>query len=130
MNLMDACFNFYIQLLNKLKMKEYFLLLRGGRSAENTTPEERMAEMAKWGPFMGKFGQQITGGLPFQSGGNVVSENGISNLPVDGANGIAGGWLVVKAESMDEATAIANECPHIAYGGNIEVREIAPMPAM
>ena len=29
-----------------------------------------------------------------------------------------------------EATEIAKDCPHIANEGNVEVREIAPMPAM
>jgi hypothetical protein len=31
---------------------------------------------------------------------------------------------------LKEATAIAKACPHISSEGNIEVREIAPMPAM
>jgi len=44
--------------------------------------------------------------------------------------GIVGGYLIIKADNFDEATKIATACPHIANEGNIEVREIAPMPAM
>ena len=74
---------------------------------------------------------QLVGGLPLVSGGSVVSPNGTSSEPVKSAReGIVGGYLVVKAEGLEQATDIAKSCPHIANEGNIEVREIAPMPAM
>jgi hypothetical protein len=44
--------------------------------------------------------------------------------------GIVGGYLIVKADGLEQANEIAGACPHIANEGNIEVREIAPMPAM
>jgi hypothetical protein len=44
--------------------------------------------------------------------------------------GIVGGYLIVRADNLDEATKIAKGCPHIENEGNIEVREIAPMPTV
>ncbi len=114
-------------------MKEYLLLLRAGRPASSKTEAENKAEMQAWGVFMGGLGQkgQLAGGLPLQSGGKVVSPKGTSNEPSKSDTGdIVGGYLIVKSDSYDEAVEIAKACPHIANEGNIEVREIAPMPEM
>ncbi len=114
-------------------MKEYLLLLRGGKPMSEKTEAEGKAEMDAWGKYMGSLGQkgQLVGGLPLQSGGSVVSANGTKTEPVKSAKeGIVGGYLIVKADSQEQANEIAKDCPHIANEGNIEVREIAPMPAM
>jgi hypothetical protein len=33
-----------------------------------------------------------------------------------------GGYLIVKANSMDDAISMAQSCPNLLYGGNVEVR--------
>ena len=114
-------------------MKEYLLLLRGGKPMTSKTEDEQKAEMQAWGKYMGDLGEkgQLVGGLPLVSGGAVVSAEGTSSEPVKSAKeGIVGGYLIVKADSQEGAAEIAKSCPHIANEGNIEVREIAPMPAM
>lgn len=114
-------------------MKEYLLLLRGGKPMASKTEEENKAEMEAWGVYMGKLGQSgsLAGGLPLVGGGQTVSAVGTTAEAVTSAKeGIVGGYLVIKADSLDAAAAIAKDCPHIANEGNIEVREIAPMPAM
>jgi len=35
-----------------------------------------------------------------------------------------GGFFIIAADSLDRATEIARTCPHVRYGGTIEVREI------
>jgi hypothetical protein len=114
-------------------MKQYLLLLRGGKPTASMTEEEGKAEMQAWGVFMGALGQngQLAGGLPLVSGGAVVSSNTITSEPVKSSpEGIVGGYLIVNAENMKAATDIAGKCPHVNYDGTIEVREIAPMPTM
>jgi len=114
-------------------MKEYLLLLRGGKPMSGKTEAESKAEMQAWGKYMGGLGEkgQLVGGLPLVSGGAVVSAQGTASEPVKSATeGIVGGYLIVKADSLEQAGQIAKACPHIANEGNIEVREIAPMPAM
>jgi hypothetical protein len=114
-------------------MKEYLLLLRGGRPASEKTEAENKAEMAAWGPYMDNLAQngQLVGGLPVVGGGKTVSAGSITNEAVtSAAEGIVGGYLIVKAANLDAAADIAKACPHIANNGNIEVREIAPMPTM
>jgi hypothetical protein len=114
-------------------MKDYLLLLRGGIPMTSKTEAQNKEEMQAWGVYMGGLGEagQLVGGLPLVSGGKTVSGSGVSAEAVTSAKeGIVGGYLIVKANSLDEAVEIAKKCPHIANEGNIEVREIAPMPAM
>ncbi len=114
-------------------MKEYLLLLRGGKLAASKTEAENKAEMQAWGAYMGGLNQkgQFVGGLPLVGGGKTVSASGTNHEAVTSAKeGIVGGYLVIKAGSLDEAAQIAAACPHVTNEGNVEVREIAPMPAM
>ncbi len=122
-----------IHSLKTSKMKEYLLLLRAGRPANTKTEAENKAELQAWGAYMADLGKkgQFVGGLPLVSGGMVVSTKGTLSEPVNSANeGIVGGYLIVKADNLQKAAELAKACPHIANEGNIEVREIAPMPAM
>jgi hypothetical protein len=114
-------------------MKEYLFLLRGGKPVTDKTEAERKAEMQAWGYFMGSLGEkgQIVSGLPLVSGGMVVTPHGLRSEPVNSAKeGIVGGYLIIKAENEQKAAELAKACPHIANEGNIEIREIAPMPAV
>jgi len=97
------------------------------------TDAENKSEMQAWGAYMGKLMStgNMTGGLPLVSGGKTVSASGIVAEPVNSAKeGIVGGYLIIKADSLDQAVDFAKDCPHITNQGNIEVRELAPMPAM
>ena len=38
---------------------------------------------------------------------------------------VIAGWMVIEAESMDEALKLAAECPNAALG-KVEVREVVP----
>jgi hypothetical protein len=114
-------------------MKEYLLLLRGGKPAAGKTEAENKAEMQAWGAYMSSLGEkgQFVGGLPLVSGGMVVTPDGLRAEPViAGKEDIVGGYLIIKAENQQKAVELAKACPHILNEGNIEVREIAPMPAM
>jgi hypothetical protein len=114
-------------------MKEYLFLLRGGKPVTSKTEEQKKAEMEAWGDYMSNLGKngQFVGGLPLVPGGMVVTPDGFRSEPVNsGKEGIVGGYLIIKAENQQKAAELAKACPHIANEGNIEVREIAPMPAM
>ena len=114
-------------------MKEYLLLLRGGKPAASKTEAENKAELQAWGIYMGGLAQNnsLVGGLPLVGGGKTVfADSVVAEAVTSAKEGIVGGYLIVKAESLDKAAEIAKGCPHIANHGNIEVREIAPMPAM
>ena len=43
------------------------------------------------------------------------------------AKEIVGGYFMVKAADYEEAVTLSKTCPHLRYGGRIELREIHPM---
>ncbi|HLX92514.1 MAG TPA: YciI family protein [Puia sp.] len=114
-------------------MKEYLLLLRGGIPMTSKTEAEQKSELQAWGAYMGGLQQKglLVGGLPLVHGGKTVSAKKTTSEPVaSSTEGIVGGYLIIKADSLDAAAGIAKSCPHVDNEGNIEVREMAPMPAM
>jgi hypothetical protein len=38
-----------------------------------------------------------------------------------------GGYIIVRAKSIDEAAELSKDCPILEMNGNVEVRPIVPM---
>jgi len=58
--------------------------------------------------------------------GKVVRPNQvITDGPYTEIKESIGGYIGVKAESLEEAATMASTCPVLLDGGNVEVREIA-----
>jgi len=62
-----------------------------------------------------------------RSGAIVSGKNGrfITDGPFAESKEAIGGYLVLDVETIDEAIAIAQSSPGLAYGGSIEVRPVA-----
>jgi hypothetical protein len=91
-------------------MKEYLLLLRGGKPQASKSEQENKAEMEAWNAYMGKLNQkgQFAGGLPLAPGGITVTGKKIIPGAVTSAKeGIIGGYLIVKAANEAEAAELA-----------------------
>ena len=54
------------------------------------------------------------------AGGRVVVTDG----PYAESKELLGGFFVVTAKDYDEACRLAESCPHLRYGGQIEIRQI------
>ena len=70
---------------------------------------------------------QVIGGHPLEAAGKVVSgKNGrvVSDGPFAESKEAVGGYFMLKVNSIDEAVAIAKECPGLAYGVKVEVRGV------
>lgn len=114
-------------------MKKFLYLFRGGdeRMAE-MSPEEVQAHMDEWRVWMQGLAEkgQLIDGLPLKAEGKQVSKGGelVTDGPFAEGAEIVGGYLMVNAESLDQATEISKGCPILlAEDGHIEVREIADM---
>ena len=112
-------------------MAEYLIIFRGGdeaRTEEQKSPEKWQAHMKKWMQWMegltakGKF----IGAQPLKVAGKVVtgSDRMITDGPFIDGKEIVGGYLICKAESLDEALKISLDCPVLDHEGSVEVREI------
>jgi hypothetical protein len=51
----------------------------------------------------------------------------VTDGPFTETNEIIGGYFLVEAADLDEAAALCHDCPHLEFGGTIEIREIEPV---
>ena len=114
-------------------MQKYLYLFRGGdaRMAE-MSPAEVEAHMDEWRVWMQGLAEkgQLIDGLPLKAEGKQVSKGGtvVTDGPFAEGAEIVGGYLMVNATSLEEATEMSKGCPILdADDGHIEVREIADM---
>ncbi len=113
-------------------MTKYMYLFRGGDARRiEQSPEEMQAHMEKWKTWMGSLAEkgQLVDGLPLAKEGKRVvgTDKVVHDGPFAEGKEIVGGYLIVNAESLDQATDIANGCPIFEHDGEVEVREIMNM---
>jgi hypothetical protein len=114
-------------------MKDFMFVFRGPSIEElNFTPEQSQASMQKWFGWISDLQSKAryVSGAPLISGGKSVQ--GKKPVVVDGpfAEGkeLVGGYLIIKAESLEEATELAFGFPDFENQGSVEVREVLQIP--
>ncbi|MEO8112311.1 MAG: YciI family protein [Ginsengibacter sp.] len=111
-------------------MKEYLFLFRGGREEmEAASPEQSQAHMQRWMDWMGKLGAEgkLVGAQPLNKEGKTVSgsKKVISDGPFMEGKEMVGGYLICKADTLEEAVELSKGCPLLENeDGVVEVREI------
>ena len=114
-------------------MTKFLYLFRGGDEHMNElSPEEKQAHMEEWGAWMQGLAEkgQLIDGLPLNGAGKQVTGKGtvVTDGPFAEGAEIVGGYLMVNAETLDEATEMSMGCPILqSDDGHIEVREIMSM---
>ncbi|MEX2566355.1 MAG: YciI family protein [Cyclobacteriaceae bacterium] len=113
-------------------MKKYLYLFRGGDGRNvNQSPQQMQEHMEKWGVWMNGLNEKgiLDSGLPLANEGKVVAKKGqdITDGPFAEGAEIVGGYLIVNAKNLEEATNFSKECPIFEYEGTVEVREISSM---
>ena len=113
-------------------MKKYLYLFRNGDARSmGLTPEETQAHMAKWQTWIGALAAKevFVDGLPLAGEGKrLVGKSAVlTDGPYAEGKEMVGGYLIVKANDLDEATVLADGCPIFENDGSVEVREIMDM---
>ena len=114
-------------------MKEFLLIFRREAALKDSqlSPEQMQSMMKPWQDWIGSIAAQnklTSPGNRLDSEGRVVKPNNIiTNGPYAEIKEASGGYIIVKAGSLDEATALAKDCPIFSVGGSVEVRCIVPM---
>lgn len=107
-------------------MKEFVMIIRLEQLPEiNFPPEEMQAGMAVWEKWVNGI---IARGI-LVSRGNRLSDHGrtirdgkvVTNGPFVETKEIIGGYLIIRANSIDEAADIAKSAPLVG-SGSIEIR--------
>jgi hypothetical protein len=111
-------------------MEEYALIMRHPDGKKLATPEQMETWMKQTMDWIGGIAAQnkfVSGtGLPFEEAKVVGSNNIVTNGPFGDIKETIGGFIIVKAESVDEAVEFAKGSPVLQGEGNtIEVRKIA-----
>ena len=114
--------------------KQYLLLLHQPTSGPGPTPEQLrgiMAEFGAWmeglharGTVLGTNGLEPTGKVLRESGGGVITDG-----PYAEAKEIVGGYILINANDLDDAVAIARSCPGLNHRLAVEVRPVQMRPA-
>lgn len=119
-------------------MKDFMLIFRGEKEAEEAfsrqSPAEMQKEMEKWTKWMGSLSEKgkLVGGQPLLPTGKVLRANGgkLTDGPYTEGKDIVGGYMLIKANDLSEATQLSRDCPHLdGKSATVEVREIMLMPS-
>ncbi len=115
--------------------KEFLYLFRGGADASTLSPEQMQQTMNKWFAWMGELKSKgkFKAGEPLGDEGTVLSgKRGqtVTDGPFVEGKEEVGGYLIVFANHLGEATEMARGCPIYDNGGTVEVRPIQPIPGM
>ena len=110
-------------------MTKYLCIQRSqpGQPGEGKAPSPaQMEEMyAKFNAWREKFQENIVDMGGKLGAGKIVTTEGATDGPFVEAKEVVGGYMIVSAESMEEAVEVARQSPGVMPGSSVEVREIS-----
>ncbi len=112
-------------------MNEFLLLFRNasGNGQYISTPEDMQRDMPKWQAWIGQIAAQgkLIDTRPIEYEGTVISPASQVETPFTAENILVVGYLICKAQSLEEITDYAKTCPILLYEqGSVEIRSIMP----
>jgi hypothetical protein len=115
----------------------YMLIFRGNDWHKGLSPEEMQKISDQWMAWFKRLSEEgrAVAGNPLEPRGKIVSgAHGrvVADGPFAESKEAIGGYFLLKVGSIDEAVAIAQQCPGLPYGAKIEVRPVmanCPMSA-
>ncbi len=104
--------------------QRFALLLYDPAGFDRTVPEANLVE--EYREWAISLGDKLSLGEKLSEDERLLREDDSENRPgsVEGAAGPLGGLFIVRANTWEEAMAIARSCPHLRHGGLVAVREI------
>ena len=101
-------------------MANYLLLYSGGRMPESEA--EQAAVMQAWTSWFGELGSALVdGGHPTTGQAKTIASDG--SVSAGSELGMASGYSIIQADSLDEAVTKAKGCPVLQGGAKIAVLE-------
>ena len=116
-------------------MKDFMMLFHSEPDPDfNPTPEQIEEEVKAWQDWMGGIGAQGKLKNPGEAlgfeGKTMHSDGTITDGPYAELKEIVGGFIIVSAESIEEAMQLGRGCPALTSGGKVEVRDIMVFDGM
>ena len=112
-------------------MSKFLMVFRGSLAQEmEYSPEKMQGYMQEWMTWIEAMkGKDIYfGGEPLQPSGCTISaDKVVTDGPYAEAKDLVGGYVLIKADNLDDARVEALNCPIYQANGSVEVREIMLM---
>ena len=104
------------------------LIFRGTDWYKGLSPEQMQQIADQWMAWFNRLKDEGTAlsGNPLEQEGKIVGKGRVvSDGPFAEAKETIGGYFLLKVNTLDDAVAIAQQCPGLPYGIRVEVRQIA-----
>jgi hypothetical protein len=109
-------------------MRKYLIAFFGGNPAlrysnlAQADPQAREKHINAWNAWMGSLVRsgRLENGYPLVSEGMKVTATGVERHQFPGDS--AGGFMVLKADSVEEASELVRSAPILANGGHVLVQ--------
>lgn len=109
-------------------MRDFVLVFRGGDLIHDRLPDAEIQRvMDKWRAWTRGLEQagMLRAGNPLELDGRVVAPDGVvSDGPFAESKEVVGGYIVIRAATLDAATEAARACPGLPTGMTVEVRPV------
>ena len=107
----------------------YMLIFRGTDWFQGLSPAQMQQVADHWMAWFKRLTEEgkAVAGSPLEPRGKVVSgKNGVvADGPFVESKETIGGYFLLNVKTVDEAVAIAQQCPGLPYGIRVEVRPVA-----
>lgn len=109
-------------------MKDFMMIFRMAAMGDfQPTPEQMQESIKNWQDWIGSIAAQgkfvSTNQLGFT--GKTLKPGGVvMDGPYAEVKEIVGGYIILKADNLDEVMKLAEGCPILNEGGHVEVRDI------
>jgi hypothetical protein len=109
--------------------KQFLFVFRNPQDQPDPSPEEMQKIFGAWMAWvkgMKDSGIYVTG-QPLEEGGKLLRGphgKSLTDGPFVESKEIVGGYVIVEADSLEAAAAVAKGCPGLNTGGTVEVRPI------
>jgi hypothetical protein len=116
-------------------MPKYMLLLHDDKNGFASLSPDQMQKVIEkymaWGRKLREAGVHAGSNKLTDEPGKVLRRSGaqvrVTDGPYSETKEVLGGYYIVEAASYDEAIERSRDCPHLEYGGTIEVRQVEQM---
>jgi hypothetical protein len=107
----------------------YMLIFRGTDWYKGLSPEQMQQIADNWMTWFNRLKDEgkCVAGNPLEREGRIVSGKTrvVSDGPFAESKETIGGYFLLKVNTLEEAVAIAQQCPGLPYGIRVEVRPVA-----
>lgn len=110
-------------------MKEFALIFRNSATEARPSAQQMQQLMTDWMSWMGSVAAQNQladegNRLSMSEAKTVRPGNLVTDGPYTEIKEFINGYIIVRTADIDEAVQIAQQCPILGIGGNVEVRAI------